>query len=156
MNFMEDSLGNPFPGFPKESSMKFIPPKIHAFLDIVVIAALFAAPSLFRFVSEAAGVSYTLGVVYIGLVLATAYPLGLFKWIPFTVHGTIELILSPLLVIMPWLAGFSFDPISRNFFIVSGVALFFVWLTTDYKAAESPYGRKGMHMGGTGRIRRAT
>jgi len=135
--------------------MKFIPPKIHGFLDIAVIAVLLFAPSLLGFVPEASRICHALGIVYIVLVLATAYPLGIFKWIPFTVHGTIELFLSPILVALPWLTGFSNDSTSRNFFIVAGVALFFVWLTTDYKAADLAYRKKGVEIPGTGRIRGA-
>src|SRR3954469_21750980 len=135
--------------------MKFIPPKIHGYLDYAVILLLIVAPSLFKFVSEASKVSYTLAFVYLVLVLATAYPLGLFKVIPFTVHGTIELILSPILVAMPWIAGFKYDDTSRYFYIIAGIALFLVWLTTDYKAADLAYRKKGLDIGDTGRVRGA-
>lgn len=121
--------------------MKFLSPKIHGFLDYAVILVLFIAPSILSFPKEAATVSYILGAAYVILALTTAYPLGLAKLIPFTVHGTIELILSPFLVAMPWLARFSGDASARYFFIVAGVALFFVWLTTDYKAADIAYGK---------------
>lgn len=128
--------------------MKILSPKIHGYLDYAVILLLAIAPSLFDFTRKASTVSYTLAGVYLLMVLATAYPLGLFKVIPFTVHGTIELILSPLLVALPWIAGFNEHAASRNFFIVAGVALFFVWLTTDYKAADIAYRKKGIDMGG--------
>ena len=128
--------------------MKILSPKIHGYMDYAVILLLAIAPSLFDFTREASTVSYTLAGVYLLMVLATAYPLGLFKVIPFTVHGTIELILSPLLVALPWIAGFNEHAASRNFFIVAGVALFFVWLTTDYKAADIAYRKKGIDMGG--------
>ena len=54
--------------------MKFISPKIHGILDILVTVALFAAPTLFNFRHEAAGISYTLGAVYVVVIVATAYP----------------------------------------------------------------------------------
>lgn len=135
--------------------MKFIPPKIHGYLDYAVVVLLAVAPSLFRFDSEAATVTYVLAVLYLGMVLLTAYPLGVFKLIPFTVHGMVELVLSPLLVAMPWIAGFSFDPGARYFYIVAGIALFFVWLTTDYKAADIAYGKKGPDIGHLGHPRGA-
>jgi len=72
----------------------------------------------------------------LGLVLFTAYPLGAVKLVPFTVHGAIELILAPVLAILPWLARFSDMPVERNFFLVMAAALAGVWLVTDYKAAE--------------------
>ncbi|MDQ3002418.1 MAG: hypothetical protein M3Y08_14310 [Fibrobacterota bacterium] len=128
--------------------MKILSPKIHGYLDYAVILILAIAPSLLNFTREASAVSYTLAGIHLVMVLATAYPFGLFKAIPFTVHGTIELILSPLLVALPWIAGFDEHAASRNFFIVAGVALFSVWLTTDYKAADIEYRKKGVDMGG--------
>jgi hypothetical protein len=71
------------------------------------------------------------------------------------VHGAVELVLSPLLIAMPWLAGFNYDSSSRIFFILAGLALFFVWLITDYKAADIAYGKKGVDLHGTGKIRGA-
>jgi len=132
--------------------MKIIPPKVHGFLDFAVILLLIVAPSLFKFADEAAKISYALAFVYVILVLATAYPFGIFKVIPFTVHGAIELVLSPILVAMPWIAGFQHDSTSRIFYIIAGAALFLVWLTTDYKAADLQYRKHGLDTGGTGRI----
>lgn len=123
--------------------MKFLSPKIHGILDYLVIITLFVAPSLLDFPGQAATVSYILGAAYVILALTTAYPLSLAKIIPFTVHGTIELILAPVLVALPWLVGFSDHEMARNFFVVAGVALFFVWLVTDYKAADIAYGKRG-------------
>lgn len=124
--------------------MKILSPKNHGFLDYAVIVVLFIAPSLLDFPGEAAGISYTLGAAYILMSILTAYPLSLAKIIPFTVHGTIELVLSPFLVAMPWIAGFSQHDAARNFFIVAGVALFAVWAVTDYKAADQAYGKRGI------------
>jgi hypothetical protein len=135
--------------------MKFIPPKIHGFLDYAVILVLAFSPIVFGFVGEAATITYALAVAYVVLTLLTAYPLGLFKLIPFSVHGAIELVLSPLLIAMPWIAGFSYDMRSRWFYVVAGAALFLVWLTTDYKAADAAYGKKGVHIGPTGHVRGA-
>ncbi|HEY6564787.1 MAG TPA: hypothetical protein VIY86_09845 [Pirellulaceae bacterium] len=123
--------------------MKFLSPKIHGILDYLVIIVLFSAPNLLGFTGNAASVSYILGAAYVLLALTTAYPLSLAKIIPFTVHGTLELILSPFLVAMPWLAGFSGQPAAKTFFIASGVALFVVWMVTDYKAADIAYGKRG-------------
>ncbi len=127
--------------------MKFINPKIHGYLDCAVILVLFILPSLLGFSREAARTSYILGAIYVVLVLATAYPLGALKLIPFTVHGAIELVLSPVLIALPWLAGFSYDSPARVFYIVAGVALFAVWLFTDYKAADIAYQKRGIDLG---------
>jgi hypothetical protein len=135
--------------------MKILSPKIHGILDMLVTLVLFIAPSVFHFGREASAASYVLGAVYIVVILATAYQYGLVKLLPFTVHGTLELILSPFLVALPWIAGFGYDMAGRDFFIVAGIALFVVWLLTDYKAADIAYGKKGIDLFGDrkGRIR---
>jgi hypothetical protein len=127
--------------------MKFLSPKVHGFLDLAVIVVLLAAPSLFGFQSNASTVSYVLAGAYVLIVAFTAYPEGLVKAIPFTVHGAIELVLAPLLVLMPWIARFSSDTAGKAFFIVAGIALFGVWLVTDYKAADIFYHKKGIELG---------
>lgn len=135
--------------------MKWISPKAHGILDMLVTAVLFAAPSLFGFGREASTISYIAGALYIPLILVTAYPYGIAKLVPFTLHGTLELVLSPFLVAMPWIAGFSGDLAGRNFFVAAGVALFAVWAMTDYKAADIAYGKHGIGMHGKGRMRTA-
>ena len=135
--------------------MKFISPKVHGFLYLAVILALFVSPSLFAFSQNASSVTYILAAAYVLIVLFTAYPLGLFKAIPFTVHGALELILSPLLIAMPWLAAFRMDAGARYFYIVAGVLLFITWLFTDYKAADIVYRKKGIDVGGDGKMRGA-
>src|SRR3954470_15018274 len=113
--------------------MKLLSPKIHGILDILVTIVLFVAPSVFHFGREASATSYVLGAVYVVVILATAYQYGLVKLLPFTLHGTLELILSPFLVAMPWIAGFGYDMAGRDFFIVAGIALFVVWLFAALK-----------------------
>jgi hypothetical protein len=139
----------------EDAPMKFISPKVHGYLDFAVIALLIIAPSLFKFSSPASTLCYILAVVYVAIVVFTAYPEGLVKAIPFTIHGTIELILSPLLVAMPWIAKFSWDMNGRYFFVVAGIALFFVWLFTDYKAADIAYRKKGIDLTQRGGMRGA-
>lgn len=137
--------------------MKFLSPKVHGILDMLVTVVLFIAPSLFDFGREASAISYVLGAVYVVVILATAYPYGLVKLMPFTVHGAMELVLSPLLIAMPWIAGFGYDRAGRGFFVAAGILLFLVWLTTDYKAADLAYGKKGLDLGDgrKGRVRPA-
>lgn len=113
-------------------------PRIHGYIDYVAVALLALAPTLFGFSGLPAALCYILAVVQLGMSLLTAYPLGVASLIPFTVHGTIEAVTSVLLVIVPFLFGFSDVPAARNFFIIGGIVLFAVWLTTNYKAAGRP------------------
>jgi hypothetical protein len=118
--------------------MKFLSPRIHGYLDYVVVAALLLAPSIFGFSGGPAALCYVLAVAQLGMSLFTAYPLGPVKLIPFTLHGGIEAATSVLLLVAPWLFRFHGDIAARNFFLASAVVLGAVWLITDYKAAELP------------------
>jgi len=68
--------------------------------------------------------------------LVTRYPLGVARLVPFTVHGALELLAAPLIVAYPWIARFDGVASARNFYVVAGVAVFLLWLVTDYRAAE--------------------
>jgi hypothetical protein len=113
--------------------MKFINPKVHAYLDYAYVLALAAAPTLFNFVGTAATLSYALAVTVLLLALFTRYPLGVVKAIPFPIHGMIELVASLVVIGSPWLLGFSEIDVARNFFLAAGILLFGVWAFTDYK-----------------------
>ena len=116
--------------------MKFLNPRVHGYIDYAAVAILALAPTLFGFGGIAAALCYILAAVQLGMSLATAYPVSIAKLIPFTIHGGIELATSVFLVIAPWLFGFSDIAAARNFFIIGGIVLLGVYLTTDYKAAD--------------------
>lgn len=117
--------------------MKFLSPLIHGVLDYMLGALFLVAPFMLDFVSPLAQIiSLAIGASVLLLSLLTRYPLGVLRVIPFPVHGGIEFIASLALIASPWLAGFEGVFPARNFFVATGVALFAVWLTTDYKAAE--------------------
>lgn len=116
--------------------MRILTPRIHGYLDFVVVAVFALAPSVMGLSGAPAIISYILAVVHLGLTLTTAFPMGVVKLIPFPVHGTLELIVSIALLALPWLAGFADQAAARNFYLGAGVVIFLVWLTTDYRAAE--------------------
>ena len=121
--------------------MKILSPRIHGYLDYLVVAALALAPMLFGFAGTPAVLCYVLAVAQLGMSLMTAYPLGLKPLIPFTVHGGIELAVTFVLLAAPWVFRFSADLPARTFFLFAGVVLGIVYLTTDYKAADESRGR---------------
>jgi hypothetical protein len=114
--------------------MKILSPRFHGCLDYVVVLAFLIAPTAFRFFGLPATISYTLAVIHLLLTLFTAFPLGLIKAIPFTIHGALELMVSFTLVLLPWLLGFAIEPPARNFYVIAGVMIFLVWSVTEYKA----------------------
>ncbi len=115
--------------------MRILSPRVHGFLDYFVVAFLLLGPTLFGFGGFAATLCYILAPVQLVMSLATDYPLGVAKVIPFPVHGGVELVTALGMIVMPWLFGFSHVDVARNFFIASGVALGLVWLVTNYAAS---------------------
>lgn len=129
--------------------MKFVSPRVHGVLDYLYAALFFAAPFWLDFTSRTARLScFVFAGAILLLSVLTRYPLGVVRVIPFTVHGGIEFVAALALIAMPWLAGFQDALIARNFFLATGIVLFGLWMTTDYKAAEasrpSEFGRGGM------------
>jgi hypothetical protein len=117
-------------------------PRIHGYIDYVIVAVLALAPSVLGFGGIAAALCYILAVAQFGMSLLTAYPLGAAKVIPFPIHGGIELAAGIVALVSPWLFRFSNVPVARNFFLVAGISVVVVWGLTNYKAAELPTGTR--------------
>lgn len=117
--------------------MKILNPRAHAYIDYLVVLHLLAAPNLFGFTDAAALIFYTLAAAYLVLTLSTAYPLGIFKVIPFPLHGAIELLIGVALVGLPLLLDFArTEALARNVYVATGAMVFITWLVTDYKVTE--------------------
>ena len=117
--------------------MKFLSPRVHGYIDYAAVALLALAPTLFGFAGVAATICYLAAIGLLVMSLCTAYPLSLARLVPFTVHGAIEFGSSVLFVVAPWLFGFDSVPAPRNFFVIGGIALFGLYLITNYKAADT-------------------
>lgn len=122
--------------------MKVLSPRAHAPIDYLLVALFGLAPTLFGFAGIAALLSYVIAVGVLMMSMLTRYPLGVFKVIPFPVHGYVELAAVPLLMAAPFLFGFDEREIARNFFVLTGAAYAVVWLVTDYAAAETDVRRR--------------
>ena len=116
--------------------MKMLNSKVHGVIDYVVDIVFLLAPTVLGLSPLATTICYTVAGVHFLTSLCTQYELSLVKLIPFPVHGGIEFGAAIALVLMPWLAGISEEIYARNFFIASGVAIFGVWLTTDYHSTS--------------------
>jgi len=121
--------------------MKSLSPRGHALCDLVLVSALVAGPAWLGFEPTAALTSLALAAIWLAMTLLTASPLGLVRQVPLAIHGIVELALSLVLVVAPWLADFARHRSARNFFVISGVLLFAVWLLTDYATAASRDGQ---------------
>ncbi len=118
--------------------MKILKPLPHAILDYTVAATFMAAPWLFGFSrnKKATSCAVASGASVLALSLMTRYPLGVFKLIPFKVHGHIEAAAGALTAAAPWTLGFSRNRKATFTHVASGLATLAVYAVTDYDSPE--------------------
>lgn len=108
---------------------------LHGALDYGLALAFLLAPGLLGFPNDAANASQLIGLAYLGLSVATRYPLGAFKLVPFPAHGVIESAMALAWLGIPWIAGFDEHAPARIFFVAAGIGLLAVVAMTDYRAS---------------------
>jgi hypothetical protein len=89
--------------------MRFIPTKIHGYMDYMMGVLLIAAPWLFDFAQGGAEtwVPVVLGAGAIIYSLMTDYELGATNAISMRTHLTLDLVSGALLAASPWIFGFA-------------------------------------------------
>jgi len=120
--------------------VKILTPRVHGYLDYGAVLLLALAPTLFGFSGTPAALCYVFAILQGGMSLMTAYPLGMAKVIPFTIHGGIESGAALFLFASPWIFGFNDLSAARNFFLAAAIGLGCVIAVTNYKAADVQYG----------------
>jgi hypothetical protein len=107
--------------------------RVHGVLDYAFVAIFLNAPMVFGFQhTTASAIAYWLTGIHLLLTGCTDFPLGAFKWIPFKIHGAIELVAGLFVLVAPWIFGFYGEGPPRNFFIAMGVIILIVVALTDY------------------------
>jgi len=117
--------------------VKILNPRTHGYLDYVTVILFLLAPTVLGLTGIPATLAYALAVIHLVMTLATDFPLGVVPLIPFTIHGWVERVVGPLLIIVPFVLGFSADSTARNFYMAIGVVIVLVGLVTDYKGTET-------------------
>jgi hypothetical protein len=112
--------------------MRPITAKTHGYLDYVAVIVFLLAPKLLGFEGLPALLSWTLAGVHLALTLATDFPLGWRPWLPFWIHGWIERIVGPALVLIAFLPGFSGAGPGFGFYVLIGLLIIAVGWLTDY------------------------
>lgn len=120
---------------PNSYRMKFIAPKLHSFIDYLVVAFLLAAPTIFGFSGFLSTFTYVLGSVHLMLTLLTDFNFGLFKVIPLPLHGLIEFVVGIALIVLAYTL-FKNDVDGKLFYTAFGAAVLLVWLVTDYNSSK--------------------
>ncbi|MEP6692298.1 MAG: hypothetical protein ABJD07_14145 [Gemmatimonadaceae bacterium] len=109
-----------------------IPSGLHRVLDFATVIAFAAAPLLFHLTGTAAILAYLLAGVHLVLTLLTRFVNGGNGVVPLAVHGMIELVVGIVLVVLPFVLGWS--GIARGFFLAAGVVILAVWALSIYDA----------------------
>ena len=127
--------------------MRFIPTRIHGFLDYLVGLLLIAAPWVFGFARGGAEtwIPVILGAGALVYSLFTNYELGVVKRLPMPTHLTLDLLSGLLLAASPWLFGFSdFVYLPHLVLGVLEVGAALMTKTAPYpRDTAADYGRRG-------------
>jgi hypothetical protein len=118
---------------------KVLNPKVHGIIDYAIAGTLIAGPYLFGFNKKdklATKLSIAQGISVLSLSLLTRYPLGVFKVVPFPVHGIIETSAASLLTLSPYLFNYRTGR-ATNFHLFTGIGTLSLAALTNYKATIS-------------------
>ena len=115
---------------------KAISSRTHGYLDFLTVALFLLAPTLLSLSQVPAMFAYALAVVHLIVTLTSDFPFGIFKLIPFTVHGWIERLVGPSLIALPFIFGFANEDIARNFYIAMGIVIIVIGFLTDCNGEE--------------------
>jgi len=110
--------------------------KIHGIIDYLVVIFLWLSPAFFDLPEVTSMFTYVLGGIHLTLTVLTNFELGIFKVIPFALHGWIELIVALGLIAVGFFLGMQEGMLARNFYFGFAAAVFVTWLITDYKTTN--------------------
>jgi len=114
--------------------MKPITPTIHGYLDYLTVVVFLSAPKLLGLDGLPALLSWTLAGVHLALTGVTNFPLGWRPWLAFWIHGWMERIVGPALVLIAFLPNFSNNSSAFGFYLFMGLVIVAVGWLTDYSA----------------------
>ncbi len=116
--------------------MRFIDARIHGVLDLVTVGVLLLGPLAFGLGGSPAAIAYSLAAIHLLMTLLTRFPMGIWKTIPFFVHGIVELIVGISLLILPTMQGYAPGSPARRFYMIVGAMILIVWALTRYAPEE--------------------
>jgi hypothetical protein len=123
-----------------------IPLNVHAALEPVIAIVIIAAPWIFGFsdVDSAKTVCIAVGVVMLIAGSMTDWRLSLARVIPLRMHFMTDLLLAAVLILSPFVFGFSDEGGATRFTIIAGVLELMTAVATRWDPAEAapPYTRE--------------
>ena len=112
--------------------MKFMSPKVHGIIDILIVVFLLASPLIFGFTGTLAVFTYVLGAAHLALTVLTDSTMGLVRLIPVGVHELVEFIVAVAVIILAYTL-FNNNADGKLYYVILGNCLLLTWLVTDYK-----------------------
>jgi hypothetical protein len=116
--------------------MGIIPPNVHRILDYVVFLLFVLAPTMFHITGNTKTLAYVLGAAVLLMTIATQFPGGARRPIPFHVHGIIDFVLGLCLIAIPLIRHWTFD--ARKFYLGMGIAIVIVAALTRFRDRVPP------------------
>jgi hypothetical protein len=112
--------------------------RVHGVLDYALVAVFLNAPLVLGLHGSAAAIAYWLAGIHLLLTGFTKFRLGVFRLIPFKIHGAIEVVAGVFVLAAPWIFGFAGNSAPRNCFLVIGVVILLVFAFSDYSQRVEP------------------
>ncbi|MEO7393505.1 MAG: hypothetical protein ABIU11_01105 [Chitinophagaceae bacterium] len=112
--------------------MKIISSKMHGIIDYLFSAFVLAAPTIFQMESTLCTITYAIGATHLILTALTDFEVGIFKLIPFRIHGIIEIVVAiGLAGLAIWFNNNS-NGLGFYFYITLSVLVLLVFILTDF------------------------
>jgi hypothetical protein len=116
------------------SLVRFLPAWFHAIADYAVGIGLIVVALAVGGSGVAVATGVVVGTVVLVVSMLTRYPLGIAKVLPFTIHSAGDYLAAALLLLAPFVLGFTdSDGGLAAFYVVAGIAVAAVSLVTNYQ-----------------------
>jgi hypothetical protein len=116
------------------SLVRLLPAWFHAVADYAVGLTLIVVAVAVGGSGLAVATGVIVGAVVLIVSMLTRYPLGVAKVLPFTVHSAGDYLAAALLILSPFVLGYTdTDGGLSAFYVVAGLAVLAVSLVTNYQ-----------------------
>ncbi|HEV8611328.1 MAG TPA: hypothetical protein VGS98_14830 [Thermoanaerobaculia bacterium] len=116
--------------------MRILSPRVHGVIDFITVAVLVLGSIVVGLGGSPLAIALTLAAVHLLMTLLTDFPMGVWKRIPFFVHGIVELVVGIGLLVLPSFAGYGPGSPARRFYLAMGAVILVVWALTAYRSSE--------------------
>ena len=116
-----------------------LPLRIHAAIEPLIGLVLILSPWIFGFsdANDAQALCIVLGVIVIIAGAMTDWRASLVRVIPLRVHFMTDLLIAAVLIVAPFVLGYSSNGAATRFTIIAGVLEAIAALSTRWDAAEA-------------------